>query len=404
MSHVAENGPWIGIVTTRLPDVVLKSRAVKRPAVHFCRIAQEANRLGARVVLFTPKDVRWSSRQVLGWVPVSPTDPFGNWTQRVVVLPNVIYENVYVHLSVNGYTEDLRKRAKKLSIPLFNPIMPGKWQMVGLLNKSVNKDYLPPTERLSDVLHAIRLIDEWKVAYVKPSGGYGGNGVTRIESLPNGNYRMSVDRINGRVKGIREIITKAELIRRLAKRREPLHLVQKGIDLMTVAGRRLDFRVVVHRDGEGKWQLIGIVPKQAAKDGVVTNLIAGGESLSLERAVLMARREGKQLPVRELEQCAKRIALLLSERNSHVGLAGFDLGVDQSGKVWLIEMNPKPARSLMTVEMRQTLAKTQAQFAIWLAHQNKSLPEPLKRHSGVTRSYRLLQKRLPQSAGLVEML
>ncbi len=401
---MAEFRPWIGIATTQLPDVAAKSRPAHRPAVHFCRIAEEANRLGARVVLFIPKDVRWKKREVYGWVPVSPNDPFGNWTKRIVPLPNVFYENVYVHLSVSGYSEELRRMARQNNLPLFNPIMPGKWQMVRLLKPSIHKDYLPPTEQLTDVRRAASLIQEWKVAYVKPSGGYGGNGVTRVEYLRDGNFRMSIDRINGKVKGIREVISNAELLRRLARRKQPLHLVQKGIDLMTVGGRRLDFRVVVHRDGEGKWQLIGIVPKQAAADGVVTNLIAGGERLSLERAILMARREGKRLPVRELSECAINVATLLSQRNSHVGLAGFDLGVDKDGKVWVIEMNPKPARSLMTAEMRATLAKTQAQFAVWLAKHPQQVRESPLHRSRTTKIPGPEQTVRPRNARLVEML
>lgn len=363
-----EVSPCIGIVSTGLP-VARRTNGgvVTRPAGHYCRIAQEAAKLGATVVLFVPSQVRWSRGQVAGWSPAVSTRSFGNWVFRVHKLPDVIYENVFVHLAVAGYSSGLRADARRHRIPLFNPAMPGKWLMTQQLLRSDCRAYQPSTIRLDDVHRALSKIRAWGTTYVKPNGGYGGNGVTRVEVLADGRYRVSIDRVHGRVRGIREVLNEAQLRRLLRRLQSTPHLVQKGIRLLTIGGRAIDFRVVVHRGSLGVWHVVGIVPKQAARDGVVTNLIAGGERLTLDQCIRSARQEGKTIPVAALRECAIRIATLLSKQNPQVGLAGFDLGVDAGNHVYMIEMNPKPARSLLTDDMCSTLARLQAEFALYLA-------------------------------------
>lgn len=365
MSSVAVR---IGVATTVMPRVrQTKNGTVNRPAMQYVRMAEEAFRRGASLYLFHPHKVDWSRGQVQAYVPEKPNLPRLNWIARNMPLPEVIYENVFVHLAIKGYASTLRTQAQRRNIPLFNPVLPGKWRMVEILNQTGMNQLTPETERLRDAEQVRQKLIRWGVAYVKPIGGYGGMDVNRIERLPGGRYRIAVDRTKSQTGRMRSVMTQAELRGWVARKHRRPHLLQRGLQLMSINGRKVDFRVVVHRDVHGEWKLVGIVPKVAADDGVVTNIIAGGERSDIVALVQQALREGKKIPVDILENEAKRIASELSKRYRNVGLIGFDMAVEENGQVAMIEMNPKPARSLLTRPMLERLAEHTVGFAVYLA-------------------------------------
>jgi hypothetical protein len=334
-------------------------------------MAQYAHQFGSQLILFAPSDVDWGKGIVTGWVPEERDRPFGNWVKTRSRIPDSIYENVFVHLAVTGYTVSMRRHAQNYGVAVFNPPLFNKLEMGDWLSKSDLKEYIPETFRLNDVDRAIERLSSWGLAYLKPIGGYGGIGVTRIEHLGSGRYRVSIDRKHGGGRRERAVISEQALRKLLAARRRIPHLFQKGLRLLTIGGRKVDFRVVVHRDVEGKWRLVGIVPKVASPDGVVTNIIAGGERMTLSQCVALAGREHKVVPLAEMEKCALRIAERMSHARPRTGLIGFDIGVEERGRVWMIEMNPKPARSLLSPEMRKKSAEYSAGFAVYLAKQKR---------------------------------
>ncbi|QSO46173.1 YheC/YheD family protein [Alicyclobacillus mengziensis] len=358
----------IGVATTVQPkERIVKGRRVKRPALHYCRMAEYAGSLGARLMIFDPDDANWSSGHILGWRPVNMSYPYRGWERCEERLPDAIYENVFVHLAVKGKSSKMRAAARERGIPVFNPPLPSKWQAVSFMKSAGLGQYVPDTFVLRDVKRAVRAIDEWKVTYVKPVGGYGGSGVIRIETTGKQLYRVSVDRSAKGTRRQRILVTRSELERLLRSRSRVPHLVQKGIRLLKIDGRSVDFRVVTARGADGKWFVIGVVPKVAAADGVVTNIVAGGELMSLEQLESLASRQGITIPVRDLSACALRCSEKLSERIPKAGLLGYDMGVDTNGNIWMIEVNPKPARSLLSDDMKRLMAKHTAGFTVYLA-------------------------------------
>lgn len=359
---------WIGVASTVTPKArKTEDRHVLRPPLYYCRMAARAWEGQTRLVLFDPADVRLNATHLNGWTPAHPERPFDRWERVKAPLPGSIYENVFVHLAMKGYSVPLRRMARLRKIPLFNPPMPDKWRILRLLQGKTVQAYVPETARLVDVDAALRKIARWRTTYVKPIGGYGGMGVTRIEMLDGESYRVSVDRTGHHVRTSRQVMSTAQLRAWIRSRLHRRHILQRGIPLLSVEGHRVDFRVVCQRGARGVWEVVGIVPKLAATDGVVSNIVAGGARASLEDLQARARRFGKEIPVESLELCALSIARLLSKHRSTTGIVGFDLGADDAGQVWLIEANPKPARSLLDDAQRRLSAQLSADFALYLA-------------------------------------
>lgn len=363
--------PWIGTATTVMPKLHTHGdRRILRPPLYYCQMARRVHGGGAKYVLFDPKHVNWTAKYVNGWTPVVSANPLGPWQRARTPLPDAIYENVFVHLAMKGYSSHLRKMSHLHGIPLFNPPLPDKWRVMKLLTGAAVRDCLPETLRLTDVDRAIRLIDRWRVAYVKPIGGYGGMGVSRVEAKGDGRYRVSLDRTKSRIGTSRRYLTRTQLQAWLKSRTYHPHLVQQGISLLTLGDRKVDFRVVCQRDIRAQWHVVAVVPKLAAKDGVVSNIIAGGSLVSMEQCQELARRFGKIIPVQELERVGLALAEAIGTRYLRAGIIGFDLGVDESGHVWMIEANPKPARSLLDSAARRQSADLNADFALYLANRH----------------------------------
>jgi hypothetical protein len=364
----------VGVATTTVPKwKAYQGARVRRPNVYYCKMASDALNHGIELLyLFSPLDVDWNKGFVQAWVPEDRQRPYGNWVKRRCAMPHAIYENVFTHLAVQGFTHHLRKQARAHNIPLFNPGLPNKWRMHRMLERSDLKKYLPKTERLKDIEHALSRIEKWGCAYIKPIGGYGGMGVTRVEVIGGGRYRVSVDRTRAgeKAKERRECGT-SEFRNLLVRKAGVPHLIQQGLNLITLNGRKVDFRVVVQRDGQGEWKVVGIIPKLASRDGVVTNIVAGGQKLTWKSCLQQAERQGLQLSRTSLESCALAVAQYLTRKAPLAGILGFDLGIDVNHKVYMIEMNPKPARSLLTSAMRSLSAQYSTDFAIYLAKRHR---------------------------------
>ncbi|RIV28596.1 hypothetical protein D2Q93_02255 [Alicyclobacillaceae bacterium I2511] len=360
------SGICLGVATTVVPRRRLQARGmIDRPSLYYCRMAHFAAQWGATLILFNPEHVRWSRNIVEAWSPADLRHPYGNWQKARQRLPDIIYENVFVHLAVQGYAHELRQQAAIRGIPLFNPGLPNKWRTSLWLSNSEVSHFIPPAVKMAHGIGSIRRIRKWGTAYLKPVGGYGGMGVTRIETLPKGQYRLATDRARSGNRW-RRVVGESQLQTWLDTH-DGHFMLQQGLPLLTLNGRKVDFRVVVQRGVEGQWHRVGIVPKIAAVDGVVTNLVAGGERLSLEQCLVLAAREGKSIPIEELTTAALQIAQVISRRYPMTGLLGYDMGITEDGGIWMIETNPKPARSLLTDEMRRQSALYSAGFSVYLA-------------------------------------
>ncbi|GMA52003.1 hypothetical protein GCM10025857_33600 [Alicyclobacillus contaminans] len=230
----------IGVATTVLPKAGART-AARRPILMFRRMAARATEIGARLALFHPLQVDWAQGTVQAWEPVSANQPSGPWVARKTALPDVIYDNVFVHLAIRGYTAKLRRYARQQGIPLFNPPMYSKWVMQRWLKTTEAGKYVPPAVLPRSGAQTLHTIDRWRDAYLKPVGGYGGMGVTRIQATADGKYRISVDRQrHGR--RTRLVLTRQEVANYLQHRlKQQRHFLQQGLKLLTVGGARSIF-------------------------------------------------------------------------------------------------------------------------------------------------------------------
>jgi glutathione synthase/RimK-type ligase-like ATP-grasp enzyme len=109
----------------------------------------------------------------------------------------------------------------------------------------------------------------------------------------------------------------------------------------------MDFRVLCHKNLNNQWQVTSIVARVAAENEFVSNLARGGRMLKPLNVLRTCLGHKKSLEVLALmKELAVETASTISCSSSGItGELGIDIGVDQYGKLWIIEVNSKPSKN-----------------------------------------------------------
>lgn len=120
--------------------------------------------------------------------------------------------------------------------------------------------------------------------------------------------------------------------------------MQKGIDLITINGRPIDFRVLLIKR-EKQWIPIGVMGKWAKKNKVVTNYSQGGQAISVKQALDSRKNlKGRAKKIEEvMSRCGKYLA---AKHFNYSRMFGLDIAVDKKGEIWILEGNTKPGYKL----------------------------------------------------------
>lgn len=177
----------------------------------------------------------------------------------------------------------------------------------------------------------------------KPTGGSGGAGVMMVTDSGGGSFRVH------RGARIRTVQGKHGVYQYLRARIKTSYLIQRGISLARVNGRPFDVRVMVQRKPGSRWTVTGMLAKVAGRGYIITNVKrSGGYVLPLSTAIRRSNIRGVSTSavLARLARVALFAARRLDDYYSSQQVFGFDMGVDASGKVWIIEANLRPDISL----------------------------------------------------------
>ncbi|WP_164821306.1 YheC/YheD family protein [Paenibacillus koleovorans] len=205
-----------------------------------------------------------------------------------------------------------------------------------LLAKASLSAYVPNTKRLTrDNLR--QMLERYRMVYVKPDGGTGGNGVMRVEQRAGSySYQIGTRR--------RVFATYPALYKSLiTMTRGKAYLAQKGIELMKCSGRRFDLRIMVQINSAGRWETTGIVARLAAPKKIVTNYHNGGTPVSTDWLFGRIMPDAQRTALfAKLKALGVATGVCMGKRFPGVNEVGVDVGLDGSRKPWIIEVNTRP--------------------------------------------------------------
>ncbi|QWU15307.1 YheC/D like ATP-grasp [Paenibacillus sophorae] len=211
-----------------------------------------------------------------------------------------------------------------------------KWRKTeALLSDSRISGYIPKTMPYSNTaLHS--MLQRYGNVVIKPIVGGGGYGVIKVFRDGRGYGFTYMDR----TRIYRDYSSMAGALKRVRVKRS--YLIQQGISLARIAGRPIDYRVKVVKNGE-HWEFRSMVGRLARPGLFVTNLCKGGTMLTC--------REGLRRSLPRIKISAKRTEMrnltitcigVLERHFPGIGELGFDYAVDRSGRIWILEVNTRP--------------------------------------------------------------
>lgn len=331
--------PTLGVMA-----LYLKNRTIEELAF-FRKLTTAGAKRGIDVFVFTPEDVDEDKKQLRAWVYDANRR---NWTRQWRPFPDLVYDRC--RFQRNYRFQLLRKfRADYPQLTYLNRPLAHKWGVYQALYKNRRiRPFLPATIVYKEPSDLAKFLKIYPLVYMKPEDGTGGRGILRIEDTGKGTYL-----IQGRDRS-RNIIT-PQVVRadQLGIRLGNFHLagrylIQQGIELKLKDGRVHDFRLLIQKNGKGEWAVTGCAGRIGPKRSITSNLHGGGKAVTavklLQHRFNSASKAAEIL--RTMNQLAREVADYVEDSFGSLCEMGLDLAVDPAGRVYLLEINPKPAREV----------------------------------------------------------
>ena len=226
--------------------------------------------------------------------------------------------------------------------------------------------YLPETKRYG-VETFKEMLTRFRSAYVKPVAGSRGRGVLKVWQQ-DGN--VFVQKTVFRAKAFPSVEAAIRFID--AQRKGKAYIVQQPIHLAKVDGRPFDIRVMMQRERMGgKWLYSGMLAKIAGKGSIVTNVaLSKGSVMSTKEAL----RRSLGWDYERIDRCIEEVIGVCFAAARHFDSyllyreLGFDMAIDQSGRMWMIEQNTLPSHPLFAhltsnLSMHRTIQQRWMKYA-----------------------------------------
>lgn len=292
------------------------------------------------------------------------------WKPAELPLPDVIYNRIHSRrLEFAKEYHLFRNRLAELSIPIFNDRFFSKWEVhEHLIHENHLQSYIPDTNIFSkDNLAAF--IKKYETVFIKPVHGSQGRNIFKLQKeTTDFSLESSVTSGSENKKVILSYEEIYQNLKTLLNNR--ICIIQQGIPLLTYKSRGMDYRVLCHKNQQNNWKVTSAVARVSAEDEFVSNIARGGEIMTPINALkeIMSISEAKRV-ISQMKELAIETALVIDTKTSGItGELGIDIGIDQDGKPWIIEVNSKPSKSFEDGQMKiRPSAKAIIQFCTKLA-------------------------------------
>lgn len=333
---------------------------------YFKKIAIAARQRGVPFFVFCVDDVDVEKQKIHGlWYEPK----LQKWVRRWTPFPTIVYDHVRYHPTPQF------KRYIKLRQSGFM-----RFSYNGYAHKLIVIDYLSSFPELAPYMPETEKIEQYEdfkafvekgPAIVKPINGTGGRDIYKIEC--EGNEYTIIGKETS-YHNIAEREMKKWLESRIAQER---HMVQRFIPIQ-YDGRTCDTRVLIQKDGDGKWSFTGMGTRIGRANMIASNLAKGARAIRTDMFIQQYLGLDPEPILAEIEAVGIQIAERLEQRFGSFVEFGLDIGIMPNGKFQLIEANSKPDRKIFmrTNQPEQSIQahKKPLDYHIYLCKEQKNNP------------------------------
>ncbi|MBS4023629.1 MAG: YheC/YheD family protein [Dethiobacter sp.] len=298
------------------------------------KLYQRHHNLPLQLFTFTLADILWERQQIVGLCQIE-----GKWRESAFPFPHAVYNRCYNKKTATiQLLEGIIGRDK-----CFNTInWLNKWEVYNLLSQSNLKKHIPDTFLFNEV-NVAELLKIYKLVYIKPSYGNQGKGVYRVELKENGDIHISQHSLAPSFICRKNEDLQQKLGKLLGKKS---YIVQKGVQSSQIDHRYYDIRVIVQKNIRGKWTVSTIVCRVANKlyfNSSVYESIFDAEEIF---ARIFPSEKKQKIALQSINKISINAAQVLEIRMGLLGELSVDLVLDKEMKLWIIELNGKPQKSI----------------------------------------------------------
>ncbi|GIP59169.1 YheC/YheD family protein [Paenibacillus woosongensis] len=221
-----------------------------------------------------------------------------------------------------------------------------KWEKTKALNKKDHiLPYIPETRKYS-LAHLQDMLGAYNMVYIKPDCGTYGIGVMCVEKWKDDADENAALSYKLKFETQTETYPSIEALHQTIKKKigQKTYLLQKGISLLTHRRRKFDIRALVQKTPQKTWETTAFIGRIAAPNKIVTNHHSGGTVLPIEDLLgpYLTPAQFNNL-YKEMKALGVSAASQLSRKYPRLKEIGLDLAIDENFRVWILEVNTKPA-------------------------------------------------------------
>ncbi len=332
-------GPVIGILTN-----VVSGASPFGTKTGFIRQVMSTASSKSFAFAFSPSSVNWIQETVTGIIPKEG----GGWVRKTFPLPDVVYNRLSSRIAEKSAgMEGFKERFVRRGVPLFNWSFFDKWDVYKMLDGDDAFRFVPESRINPSADQIKEMLDKHKFIYLKPTAGSLGIGIFRVTYNPKRGYFVRYR------KGGKNVLIRYGkfdgLMQMLGTGRGRLtnYVAQQGIRLIEIDSCPIDFRFHLTKNGNNNWVVAAIGAKKSGKGSVTTHIRNGGQLMTPEQVLRQIYGNRAEQVLTNAKETAIKLAEGIENNYNHLlGELGFDIGIDQSEKIWMFEANAKPGRSI----------------------------------------------------------
>ncbi|KJS14906.1 MAG: hypothetical protein VR69_15650 [Peptococcaceae bacterium BRH_c4b] len=319
-------GPYIGILVTSRKDYL------ERSVQYLTSYLYDYAHIGGAVVAFSLEGIDPDQYSIDGYI----FNPEKNqWEQGVYSYPAAVFKITYLNKRWRNYFQTV------FGNRIFNSYVFNKWEMYKWLCQvpQLNR-HLPETTLYKDPKDLESFLHLHQQIYVKPVNGSHGLGIYKVSKMEE---YLKIDYDQDGIHysfSLSNIFDLAEFFRSQFKRKK--YILQQAIDLISIEGKNIDFRIVLAKNQAGAWKDMIMVAKYGKSGSIVTNIKSGG-SAEIGEITLKKMFDLSDEEVFRWRQKISHIILeavkSIEQFGVHCGNLGIDIAIDTQKRIWIIEMN-----------------------------------------------------------------
>lgn len=351
----------------------------------YCRkLCMAGRKHGIRVVVFSPLWIHWYDQTVNAYM-------YGNlgWERRKFRLPALAYDRC-TYSNINQYRNTIAaitRMIRQAKVTLLGIGLRGKWNIYcSLCKDAALSSILPPTRPFAGTSNLAGELNRFHgELFLKPHGGMHGKSTLHVRCRYHDEEHTNTTEkpssisdayleLRGRDSANRSFHRTFShpkdgldwIARFIGKRK---FIVQPYLSLVTQDGEPFDIRVLMQKNGSGRWSLTGMAARVGQPNSVTSNLHGGGRAVSIVPFLESQFKPSQvQQLLEQLRAYSHYIPYILESCYGRVSEIGLDFGIDRDARLWLLEVNSKPGRSVFQQSGEYEAALKSVENPILYAH------------------------------------